>query len=159
MDNATQTEQFDPVAFNWFAWGGVAIAMTFSNLGTAYGTAKSGMGIASLSVTRPHLAFKSIIPIIMAGILSIYGLIIAVLLSQKINKDVETAAMPFLFLGAGLLCGFSNLVAGYSIGLVGEQGVKFYAINEAIFVALILILIFAEVLGLYGMISSIIVSI
>ena len=77
-------ESFDPVAFNFFSWMGVAMAMTFSNLGTAYGTAKSGMGIASLSVTRPHLAFKSIIPIIMAGILSIYGLIIAVLLSQKI---------------------------------------------------------------------------
>ena len=74
---------YDPIAYNFWAWGGVAIAMTFSNLGTAYGTAKSGMGIASLSVTRPELAFKSIIPIIMAGILSIYGLIIAVLLCQK----------------------------------------------------------------------------
>ena len=63
------------------------------------------------------------------------------------------------YLGAGLLCGLSNLVAGYAIGLVGEQGVKYYAINEAIFVAIVLILIFAEVLGLYGMISSIIVMI
>ena len=57
-----------------------------------------------------------------------------------------------------MLCGFSNVAAGYAIGLVGEQGVKFFAINEAIFVALILILIFAEVLGLFGMISSIIIS-
>ena len=76
---------YDPIGYNYWAWAGVAFAMTFSNMGTAYGTAKAGMGIASLSVTRPHLAFKSIIPIIMAGILSIYGLIISVLLSQKIN--------------------------------------------------------------------------
>ena len=62
-------------------------------------------------------------------------------------------------LAAGLLSGFSNVAAGYAIGLVGEQGVKYYAINENIFVTLILILIFAEVLGLYGMICSIIVSI
>ena len=81
---ATTDENYDAVAYNFWGWGGVAFAMTLSNFGTAYGTAKSGMGIASLSVTRPHLAFKSIIPIIMAGILSIYGLIIAVLFSQKV---------------------------------------------------------------------------
>lgn len=80
------SDSYDGACFNFFAWGGVALAMTFSNLGTAYGTAKSGMGIASLSVTRPHLAFKSIIPIIMAGILSIYGLIISVLFSQKVTS-------------------------------------------------------------------------
>ena len=152
-------DNYDPVAFNFWGWGGVAIAMTFSNLGTAYGTAKAGMGIASLSVTRPHLAFKSIIPIIMAGILSIYGLIIAVLLSQQIGVEPSSPQKAMMQLGAGLLSGFSNVAAGYAIGIVGEQGVKYYAINENIFVALILILIFAEVLGLYGMICSIIVSI
>lgn len=78
-------DTYDPVCFNFWGWAGVAFAMTASNMGCAFGTAKSGMGIASLSVTRPELAFKSIIPIIMAGILSIYGLIIAVLVSQKVN--------------------------------------------------------------------------
>ena len=149
---------YDPVAFNFWSWGGVAMAMTLSNLGTAYGTAKSGMGIASLSVTRPELAFKSIIPIIMAGILSIYGLILAVLMTQSTTVKVESAAPCFFNWGAGLACGLSTVCAGYAIGVVGEQGVKYYAINEGIFVGLILILIFAEVLGLYGMIGGIIMS-
>ena len=113
-------ENYDAVAFNFWAWAGVSMAMTMSNLGCAYGTAKSGMGIASLSVTRPNLAFKSIIPIIMAGILSIYGLIIAVLVSQKVQVSVTSAALPMFQLGAGLVCGFSNVAAGYAIGLVGE---------------------------------------
>ena len=113
-------ENYDAVAYNFFAWAGVGFAMTFSNLGTAYGTAKSGMGIASLSVTRPELAFKSIIPIIMAGILSIYGLIIAVLLAQKTTLQIETPAFGFFYLSAGILCGFSSVAAGYAIGLVGE---------------------------------------
>ena len=72
---------YDYAFYTFFGWAGVAFAMAFSNLGTAYGTAKSGMGIASMAVTRPHLAFKSLVPIIMAGILSIYGLIIAILLT------------------------------------------------------------------------------
>ena len=153
-------DTYDPVAYNFWAWAGCALAMTFSNLGTAYGTAKSGMGIASLSVTRPHLAFKSIIPIIMAGILSIYGLIIAVLISQSVKMDDDHSGPgpAARALCAGLACGLSQLAAGYAIGLVGEQGVKSFAMNEQIFVALILILIFAEVLGLYGMIVAIILQ-
>ena len=146
------------MAFSFFGWGGAALAMTLSNLGTAYGTAKSGMGIASMSVTRPDLAFKSIIPIIMAGILSIYGLVLSVLISQNVKPDISNHALFFLQINAGIVCGLSNAISGYSIGLVGEHGVKYYAINESIFVGLILVLIFAEVLGLYGMIAGIIMS-
>ena len=50
------------------------------------------------------------------------------------------------------------MAAGYAIGIVGEHGVKSYGMNEQIFMALILILIFAEVLGLYGMIVAIILQ-
>ena len=53
------------------------------DLGAAYGTAKSGVGIASMGVLKPALIFKSIVPVIMAGILGIYGLIIALLVFQK----------------------------------------------------------------------------
>ncbi len=53
------------------------------DLGAAYGTAKSGVGICSMGVLKPDLIFKSIVPIIMAGILGIYGLIVAVILNGK----------------------------------------------------------------------------
>ena len=106
------------------------------------------------------LAFKSLVPIIMAGILSIYGLIIAVLLSQKVKiADDYGAYNGFKQMAAGLTCGFSCVASGYAIGVVGEVAVKMYGINENIFVAIILIMIFAEVLGLYGMIVSIIMSV
>ncbi len=50
-------------------------------MGAAYGTAKSGVGIASMGVLKPDLIMKSIIPVVMAGILGIYGMIVAVILS------------------------------------------------------------------------------
>jgi V-type H+-transporting ATPase proteolipid subunit len=56
---------------------------TTLDLGAAYGTAKSGVGICSMGVLKPDLIFKSIVPIIMAGILGIYGLIVAVILNGK----------------------------------------------------------------------------
>jgi len=62
---------------------GVTTALVFSNLGAAYGTAKSGVGIASIGVLRSDLVFKSLIPVVMAGILGIYGLIVAVILQGK----------------------------------------------------------------------------
>jgi len=55
-------------------------------LGAAYGTAKSGTGIAAMSVMRPELIMKSIIPVIMAGIVAIYGLVVAVLIAQGMSE-------------------------------------------------------------------------
>ena len=58
---------------------GIASALVFANLGAAYGTAKSGVGICSIAVIANKLIFKSLIPGIMAGILGIYGLIVSVI--------------------------------------------------------------------------------
>jgi V-type H+-transporting ATPase proteolipid subunit len=54
-------------------------------VGAAYGTAKAGTGISSISIWRPSVVMKSLIPVVMAGILGIYGMIVAVILSQKSN--------------------------------------------------------------------------
>lgn len=64
---------------------GIVAALVFGNMGSAYGTAKSGVGICSVSVLKPELMFKSIIPVVMAGILGIYGLIIAVVIAQNLK--------------------------------------------------------------------------
>jgi len=77
-DAATAT---GPEAF--FGFMGVACALVFANLGAAYGTAKSGVGISSMGVLKPELIIRSIIPVVMAGILGIYGLIVSVILIQK----------------------------------------------------------------------------
>lgn len=68
---------------SFFGFMGVACALVFANLGAAYGTAKSGVGISSMGVLKPDLIVRSIIPVVMAGILGIYGLIVSVILIQK----------------------------------------------------------------------------
>lgn len=80
------------------------------DLGAAYGTAKSGVGISSMGVLKPELIFKSIIPVVMAGILGIYGLIVCIILQTKLNAEDYTARMGYKHLAAGLCCGFSSLV-------------------------------------------------
>lgn len=58
-------------------------------LGAAYGTAKSGTGIAAMSVMRPELIMKSIIPVVMAGIIAIYGLVVAALIASALSAKMS----------------------------------------------------------------------
>ncbi|CAE5957997.1 unnamed protein product [Arabidopsis arenosa] len=53
----------------FFGFLGAAAALVFSCMGAAYGTAKSGVGVASMGVMRPELVMKSIVPVVMAGVL------------------------------------------------------------------------------------------
>jgi len=149
----------NPIYGPFFGIMGCASAMIFSALGAAYGTAKSGTGIAAMSVMRPELIMKSIIPVVMAGIIAIYGLVVAVLIANKVKAPSEYSAyLGFLHLGAGLAVGFSGLAAGFAIGVVGDAGVRGTAQQPRLFVGMILILIFAEVLGLYGLIVALVLT-
>merc|ERR1719451_235134 len=100
----------------FFGFMGLASALVFANLGASYGTAKSGVGICSIGVLRPDLVFKSLIPGIMAGILGIYGLIVAVIYQGKIQEAADPTQTPEYtvfksykqFFG-GMCCGLSAL--------------------------------------------------
>lgn len=59
-------------------------------------------------------------------------------------------------MAAGLSVGLSGMAAGVAIGIVGDAGVRGNAQQPRLYVGMILILIFAEVLALYGLIASII---
>lgn len=64
----------------------------------------------------------------------------------------------FAHLGAGLSVGLAGAAAGFAIGIVGDTGVRGTAQQPRLFVGMILVLIFAEVLGLYGLIVALILS-
>jgi len=146
-----------PMYSPFFGVMGATSAMVFSAMGAAYGTAKSGTGIAAMAVMRPEAIMKSIIPVVMAGIVAIYGVVVAVLIAGQLEPagDKYTLYKGFVHLGAGLSVGLSGLAAGYAIGVVGDAGVRGTAQQPRLFVGMILILIFAEVLGLYGLIVAI----
>ncbi|XP_023170184.1 V-type proton ATPase 16 kDa proteolipid subunit-like [Drosophila hydei] len=145
-----------PVYGPFYGIMGVASSIVFSSIGAAYGTAVSGTAIASTGVMRPELIMKSIIPVVMAGIIAIYGLVVSVLISGKLDSAATYSVVQgYIHLAAGLSVGVCGLASGYAIGCVGEAGVRNTAQQPRLFIGIILILIFAEVLGLYGMIVAI----
>lgn len=89
-----------------------------------------------------------IVPVIMAGIIGIYGLVVSVLISDGLKQQLPLYT-GFIQLGAGLSVGLAGLAAGFAIGIVGDAGVRGTAQQPRLFVGMILILIFAEVLGMY----------
>ena len=74
---AVDTVEYWP---SFFGFLGVACALVFANAGAAYGTARSGVGLAGMGITNPNDVMKNIIAVVMAGVLGIYGLIVAVIL-------------------------------------------------------------------------------
>ncbi|KAL9271715.1 Polyprenol reductase 2-like protein, partial [Drosera capensis] len=81
-----------------------------SGMAAAYGTAKSGVGVASMGVMRPEVVMKSIVPVVMTGVLGIYGLIIAVIISTGINPKAK---------GYYLFDGYAHFSSGIACGLAG----------------------------------------
>lgn len=133
--------------------------MIFSTVGAAFGTAKSGIGIAGLGSFRPELIMRSLVPVVMSGIVAVYGLVVSVLIAGSLHPSKDyTLAAGFIHLGAGLSCGMTGIGAGYAIGIVGDSCVRAYVHEQRIFVGMVLILIFAEVLGLYGLIVALIMN-
>ena len=128
----------------------------------------------------------------MAGVLGIYGLIVAVIIAQAIsppNADSSTSYSIYngwAHLAAGLCCGLSCLAAGGTIGISGDVGVRSFGIKASagrqfwnaddgnteindtadnsvedankLYVGLLIMLIFAEALALYGLIVALILS-
>merc|ERR1719205_109469 len=104
------------------------------------------------------MIMRNMIPVVMAGVLGVYGLIVAVILNQKIKPETYDGYMGYAHLASGLVCGLSSLGAGMAIGIVGDAGVRANGQQPKLFVGMVLILIFAEALGLYGLIVAIILS-
>merc|ERR1719456_595640 len=78
-----------------------------------------------MGVMRGDLVMRSLIPVVMAGVLGIYGLITSVIINGKLDKlDTLSAYTAYAMLGSGLTVGLSSWAAGYAIGVVGEVGVR-----------------------------------
>lgn len=90
-----------------------------------------------MGVDYPSGVIKNIVPIVMAGVLGIYGLIVAVILAQAIKPPGADGAATYseyngwLHLAAGLCCGCSCLAAGGTIGVIGDVGVQCFGLKAS----------------------------
>jgi len=120
-----------------FGYLGAASCCVLANWGSAWGTWRAGVGVCKMGVDYPKGVIKNIVPIVMAGVLGIYGLIVSVILIQSISPPTSEKATSYsLFngyahLAAGLCCGFSCLAAGGTIGVIGDVGVQAFGMKAS----------------------------
>ena len=142
----------------------------------------------AMGIRSPELLMKNIIPVVMAGVLGIYGLIVAVILNGKFSTPQQGTRYAtysqynaFCHLAAGLCCGFTSLASGIAIGISADAGTRAIGAQSAmaaswkkmgfsgdagaqdgggdsLFVATVLIQVFASNLGLYGLIVALILT-
>jgi len=149
---------------------GAMSALVISNIGAAYGTGKAAQGISFIGVKRPDLVFKNIVPIVMTGVLSIYGMIIGVIIASNINAidgnnlySTYSLFSGFAHLGAGLTCGLCSLSCGIALGVAGDAGVRSVAAqkgvnSEKLYIGMVLIQGTGSALGMYGLIVALIMT-
>ncbi|GMI50462.1 hypothetical protein ScalyP_jg9210 [Parmales sp. scaly parma] len=114
-----------------------AVCMILSNLGAAYGTYRSAIGICHLSIRHPGGIVKNLLAIIMSGVLGIYGLIVSIIIAGAVlsplnnGQNMYTEFTGWAHVAAGLCCGLCCLAAGFATGVAGEFGVKAVGIRAA----------------------------
>jgi V-type H+-transporting ATPase proteolipid subunit len=102
---------------------------------------------------------------------AIYGVIMAIILANKIKKPDEASyQLPencdfpgFYYAGygmfsAGLSVGLTNIASGVSVGIAGSSCALADAQDASLFVKILIVEIFASALGIFGIIVGIIES-
>jgi V-type H+-transporting ATPase 16kDa proteolipid subunit len=161
-----------------------------ADVGAALGTGRAGVGIMQSGIKSPELVWRNLIPIVMAGVNGIYGLITSIVILGSIAAPADGGVNRYSLysgaahLAAGLCCGLSGLGSGACIGVAGDAaimacgtydveskrsiggrgrgdltgGKKKGGGGEKLFVAMVLVQVFAGNIALYGLIASIILS-
>ena len=154
----------------FFGFLGAALALVFGNMGAAYGTWKSAIGLSTIAKLPRHkvqteMVMKSIMPVILSGVCGIFGLIIAVIIASNMKGPTPGSTSTtyslyngYAHLGAGLTVGLSNLASGLAIGMSGDCGVQDSCRQPKLYIGMVLIWSFGSALGLYGLIVALIIA-
>jgi len=169
--NAGWTEVLSHMSPYGYANFGIAFGLGLSVVGAAWGIWLTGSSLVGAAVKSPRIRSKNLISVIFCEATAIYGVIMAIILANKVNKpenegfqlDENWDFAGFYFAGygmfsAGLSVGLTNIASGVSVGIAGSSCAIADAQDASLFVKILIVEIFASALGIFGIIVGIITS-
>ena len=117
--------------YSW-AYVGVALSITLSIFGAVWGIYTTGATLIGCAIKSPRIRTKNLVSVVFCEAVAIYGVIMAILMSEKIElykgdiyadseiyKKALHASISLFFIG--LAVGFSNIVCGICVGISGAS--------------------------------------
>lgn len=150
---------------------GVVFGLGLSIVGAAWGIWLTGSSLVGAAVKAPRIRSKNLISVIFCEATAIYGVIMAIILTNKIKEpeanDHQLAEnwdfngyyyAGYGMFSAGLSVGLTNIASGVSVGIAGSSCAIADAQDASLFVKILIVEIFASALGIFGIIVGIIQS-
>ena len=141
-----------------YAWAslGVAFAFGLSVLGAGWGILITGTSLVGAAVKVPRVRTKNLISILFCEAVALFGVIASIVLLNRLEPNCALNAVNY-FTGyamfwSGLTVGYTDLVCGVAVGVIGSSTVLADAHNPVLFVKILIVEIFASAIGLFGLI-------
>ncbi|TPX63900.1 hypothetical protein SpCBS45565_g06257 [Spizellomyces sp. 'palustris'] len=139
---------------------GTSLTAGLSVVGAAWGIYTTGSSLLGAAVRAPRIRTKNLISIIFCEVVAIYGLIIAIVFSSKLNDaglaTGETWSRSAYY--SGLTVGLANLFCGIAVGITGSTCAIADASDPQLFVKVLVIEIFGSIIGLFGLIIGLLMT-